>query len=78
MFQIDCPHCGLRPVTEFRFGGELTHRPRGGDLRQWADYVYNRENVAGTQTEWWYHRAGCQRWFKARRDTVTNQVLEIL
>lgn len=78
MFQVPCPNCGLRNASEFRFGGEVTYRPSGDDQREWTGYIYNRHNVAGAQTEWWYHRSGCQRWFKARRNTVTNEILEIL
>jgi sarcosine oxidase subunit delta len=76
MFLIECPNCGPRSVTEFRFGGEHHPRPRNAGDREWAGYLYNRENALGVQTEWWYHRMGCQRWFLARRHTMTNEVLE--
>jgi heterotetrameric sarcosine oxidase delta subunit len=75
-FLLACPHCGRRPVDEFRFQGEITHRPwPDPSLRELTDYVYFRDNVAGVQREWWYHRAGCQIWFVAERDTRTNEVL---
>ena len=75
-FLLECPHCGRRPVDEFRYQGEVTRRP-GADasLRELTDYVYFRDNVAGVQREWWYHRAGCRFWFVAERDTRTNEVL---
>ena len=77
-FLLSCPNCGERSVYEFRFGGELTERPKpeasGGE---WNSYFYDRRNVAGTQREWWYHRLGCRKWFVAARDTVTNKVGEI-
>jgi heterotetrameric sarcosine oxidase delta subunit len=75
-FLLSCPHCGARDVNEFRFQGELTTRP-GPDptLRELTDYVYFRDNVAGVQREWWYHRTGCGLWFLAERDTRTNEVL---
>jgi sarcosine oxidase, subunit delta len=76
MFQIECPNCGARGVTEFRYGGEVNARPDGSDEREWATYLYGRENVLGVQSEWWFHRLGCRRWFLARRHTMTNQVLE--
>lgn len=78
MFQIPCPNCGLRDVSEFRFGGEALTRPQSSASPDWTAYVYHRQNLAGVQAEWWYHRFGCRRWFKARRDTITNEVLEIL
>jgi sarcosine oxidase delta subunit len=37
--------------------------------------MYFRDNVAGVQREWWYHRVGCGLWFFAERDTRTNEVL---
>ena len=43
--------------------------------RALTEYVYFRDNVAGVQREWWYHRAGCGLWFVAERDTRTNDVL---
>jgi heterotetrameric sarcosine oxidase delta subunit len=36
-----------------------------------------RANADGEAREWWFHRAGCRRWFVARRDTVRNAVLEV-
>jgi sarcosine oxidase subunit delta len=75
-FLLGCPHCGPRPVEEFRFQGEVTRRPASdASLRELTDYVYFRDNVAGVQREWWYHRTGCRVWFVAQRDTRTNEVL---
>jgi heterotetrameric sarcosine oxidase delta subunit len=75
-FLLDCPHCGLRDVNEFKFQGEVTRRPwKTPTLRELADYVYFRDNAAGAQREWWYHRVGCGLWFIAERDTQTNQVV---
>jgi methylglutamate dehydrogenase subunit B len=75
-FLLKCPHCGVRPVDEFRFQGEVTRRPgHEASLRELTDYVYFRDNVAGVQQEWWYHRTGCKIWFLAERDTRTNEVL---
>ena len=74
-FLIPCPHCGSRDVNEFRFGGEKTTRPPNPDAlnyAEWAHYIYDRKNVAGTQPEWWYHRGGCRQWFLSERSTLTN------
>lgn len=78
-FLLSCPHCGPRPVGEFRFQGEATRRPGpGASFRELTDYVYFRDNVAGLQREWWYHRTGCKTWFVAERDTRTNEVVRTL
>jgi sarcosine oxidase subunit delta len=75
-FLLSCPHCGPRSVDEFHFQGEVTRRPGpGASLRELTDYVYFRDNVAGIQREWWYHRKGCRVWFVAERDTRTNEVV---
>jgi methylglutamate dehydrogenase subunit B len=74
-FLLTCPNCGVREVTDFGFGGEVTIRPAGRpDRRELNTYNYFRRNVAGVQREWWFHRAGCRAWFVAERDTRTNEV----
>jgi sarcosine oxidase subunit delta len=76
-FLIPCPHCGSRSAYEFRFGGEVRQRPPpGAPDEEWFSYTYTRNNEAGLQTEWWYHRYGCRRWLQAVRNTVSNEVLE--
>ncbi len=75
-FLLDCPHCGARDVYEFKYQGEVTKRPTGRPTqRELSSYIYFRDNVAGVQREWWYHRSGCGLWFQAERDTRTNEVL---
>jgi heterotetrameric sarcosine oxidase delta subunit len=75
-FLLACPHCGIREVTDFAFGGEVTNRPTAKPAaRERNAYIYFRRNVAGVQREWWYHRSGCRSWFIAERDTRSNEVL---
>ena len=74
-FLLTCPNCGVREVTDFGYGGELTSRPsEAPSRRELFTYVYFRRNAAGPQREWWYHRSGCRAWFIAERDTTTNVV----
>lgn len=77
MILLKCPNCGLRNAQEFRFGGEYNPRPERpltvADA-DWTDYLFMRDNKAGVQKEWWYHRAGCGSWFLAERHTKTNVV----
>ena len=76
-FLVRCPQCGARSVYEFRFGGEVKHRPApDAPEPDWTHYIYNRANEAGVQKEWWFHRSGCRQWFQAVRNTVTNEMLE--
>jgi len=75
MFQIKCPNCGLRSASEFRYGGAVLSRPKEdqGD-HAWLEYVFLRSNLQGLKTEWWFHRLGCQRWFRLERSTQNNLV----
>ena len=76
-FLLKCPNCGERSVYEFRFGGEALSRPnQDAPVREWFNYAYLRENVAGIQREWWYHKFGCRKWFMALRDTRNNLLQE--
>ncbi len=76
-FLLRCPHCGDRSVYEFHFGGEVKQRPApDAPQGEWLHYIYTKANEAGTQKEWWYHRTGCRQWLQARRNTVTNEVLD--
>jgi heterotetrameric sarcosine oxidase delta subunit len=77
MLWLTCPTCGERPVTEFRFGGELPHVPDAliDAAERNLDYVWMFDNVAGVTTERWFHAAGCRRWVTVRRDTRTDQVM---
>jgi len=75
-FLLTCPFCGIREVTDFGYGGEVSPRPtQPPSLRELGDYHYFRRNAAGPQREWWIHRSGCRAWFLAERDTRTNEVL---
>ena len=79
MLTLNCPNCGERNVSEFRFDGEYNPRPDDPTAcsdAEWTDYLFVRDNRMGKQTEWWYHRDGCELWFLAERDTKTNQFIK--
>jgi sarcosine oxidase subunit delta len=79
MLLIPCPHCGPRPEIEVRCGGEAhiarPADPAGVDDEEWASYLFYRTNPKGTHAERWLHAHGCQKWFNALRDTVSDKVL---
>jgi len=77
MLWITCPTCGLRPVEEYRFGGELRGIPEWitDPAERDVDYVWMRDNLEGMTTERWFHAAGCRRWLTLRRDTSTDTVV---
>lgn len=79
MLLIHCPYCGPRPETEFRCGGEA-HIARPADPSvmddtAWANYLFYRSNPKGEHAERWMHAHGCQRWFNAVRDTVSDTIV---
>ncbi len=77
MLTIDCPWCGPRDETEFRYGGQAyvayPTDPASLDDAAWAEYVFVRDNPKGWYAERWVHTAGCRRWFNTERHTVTYQ-----
>lgn len=81
MLLIECPWCGPRDETEFRYGGEAhVSRPELPDTlsdAQWAEYLFMRNNPKGLFAERWNHTAGCRRWFNAIRHTVTHEVVAV-
>ena len=85
--RIDCPHCGLRDSSEFTYLGDASpRRPRTDEgsigvdppdptsLAAFQDYVYIRDNIAGTMREHWYHGGGCRAWLVVTRDTTTHAI----
>jgi sarcosine oxidase subunit delta len=79
MLLVTCPFCGPRPEVEFRNGGEAhiarPADPSGLDDGAWAEFLYVRTNPKGVHRERWNHAHGCQRWFNAVRDTVSDRIL---
>jgi sarcosine oxidase subunit delta len=71
---LRCPINGLRPLSEFLFGGEVRDMPPGGTItdEEWADYVFNRQGEPGVRKEWWYHTASGT-WFIAERDNLKDE-----
>lgn len=71
---FSCPFCGPRPEYEFHFGGDLGNaRPEGFEAvtdREWADYLWFRNNPKGAAREVWMHLT-CGEMFSMTRDTVT-------
>ena len=76
MLLIPCPYCGPRNASEFAYRGEPRRRPDTAGARpdEWRDYLYGHTNRAGWVLEGWYHRAGCRRFIRVERHTVTNEI----
>ncbi|WP_457973581.1 sarcosine oxidase subunit delta [Arthrobacter sp. D1-17] len=78
MLLISCPNCGPRDETEFHYGGQAhvayPDNPNELNDREWAEYLFYRENTKGTFAERWVHSTGCRQWFNMLRDTVTYDI----
>jgi sarcosine oxidase, subunit delta len=79
MLLIGCPYCGERPEVEFSYGGQAhlvrPHAPGKLTDAEWAEYLYQRDNLKGVRAERWRHSHGCGRFFNALRDTTTDRFL---
>ncbi len=71
-----CPVNGPRAISEFAYGGELRPMPdpAAASDATWADYVFNRNGLAGIKREWWCHTPSGV-WFIAERDTARDEIL---
>lgn len=74
---LKCPVNGIRPLSEFVFGGEQREMPDPATCtdKEWAAYVYNRNGAPGLKREWWYHSPSGT-WFVAERNTMTDEVVK--
>lgn len=81
MSNIDCPLCGPRSETEFECRDEADIERPGPYAqvsdRQWAKYLYYRDNTEGIAYERWRHRFGCGQWFNVARNTRTHRILAV-
>jgi len=71
----------MRDQAEFRCGGEAKRarppQPEQCSDREWAEYLFYRDNPKGLLQERWVHSYGCRQWFGVVRDTVTHDILEV-
>jgi sarcosine oxidase subunit delta len=75
---MTCPLNGPRNISEFVWGGDVKAMPDPASSdKEWAEYLFLEENVAGEVHEWWLH-APSNFWFIARRDTLTDTIIETM
>lgn len=78
MLLFSCPNCGPRNETEFHYGGQAhvayPENPEQLSDREWAEYLFYRQNTKGLFAERWVHSAGCRKWFNMLRDTVSYEI----
>jgi heterotetrameric sarcosine oxidase delta subunit len=85
MLRIQCPWCGERDETEFRYRGDASRtRPDadgGADadaaMAAFSAYTYERANPRGWHQEWWLHVGGCRRLLRLTRDTQSHEIRSV-
>jgi len=53
--------------------GDRPSGPAHAEPQQWRQYLYHRRNACGWVQENWYHSAGCRKYIRLERETLTNQ-----
>jgi sarcosine oxidase subunit delta len=73
---MNCPLNGPRNISEFTYGGEFKQvpDPQTCSDAEWADYVFNSEDLLGVVREWWMHNPSSY-WFLAERHTGSDEIL---
>ena len=73
---LECPVNGVRPVSEFAYGGEVRTMPDPATCSdvEWADHIFNRSGIPGVKIEWWYH-VPSGTWFQVERDVSADRVI---
>ena len=83
MIIVRCPYCHeQRTEEELTYGGEADIarplEPGSVSDQQWTEYLFMRSNPKGLLAEQWCCAFGCGQWFKVRRDSVTQEIHEVL
>lgn len=76
---LKCPLNGARNISEFVWGGEVKPMPDPVTATdaEWTAYLFLEDNTAGEIHEWWLH-APTNYWFIARRNNISDEVLETM
>ena len=77
---IPHPLLGPRDSQEFTYLGDasLIERPdwqADNAVDQFHDYLYLRDNPAGTHRELWFHEQGDRSWLVVTRNTLTHEII---
>ncbi len=81
--RITCPHCGERGLDEFVYLGDASPARPDATIPEpdpaateaaFHAYGYERANIAGPQSELWFHASGCHAWLVIERDTRTHAI----
>ncbi|MDF2368882.1 sarcosine oxidase subunit delta [Sneathiella sp.] len=79
---INHPLLGPRDAQEFVYLGDasLIDRPDVNAetaLEDFHDYLYLRDNPAGSHKELWFHEQGDRAWLVVTRDMTTHEITDV-
>ena len=79
---INHPLLGPRDASEFIYLGDasLIDRPDWNSenaAQQFYEYLYLRDNPAGTIRELWFHEYGDRSWLVVTRNTLTHEIVNV-
>ncbi len=79
---INHPLLGPRDASEFVYHGDahLMQRPNPKSEtadKDFHDYMYLRENIAGEMRELWFHEQGDRSWLVITRNTLTHDITKV-
>ena len=77
MLLIPCPHCGERDESEFDYGGRALILPGlDAPTSDWHQALHLGNDSEDCADEFWYHFAGCERWFQLRRNLSSHDFID--
>lgn len=69
-----CPDIGVRPRSEFRWGGYVKDAGQAAP-QEWQQQLWLGE-PSGAMREWWYHIPS-ERWYIASRDVASEAFISL-
>ena len=79
---INHPLLGPRDISEFVYLGDasLLKRPTWESNKsedKFYEYLYLRDNIAGTHKELWFHQYGDRSWLVVTRNTISHEITKV-
>ncbi len=74
---LDRPDTALLDFADGADGADRADGAAANAIRQFHDYLYLRDNIAGQTRELWFHEAGDGSWLVVTRDTVTHEIAKV-
>jgi heterotetrameric sarcosine oxidase delta subunit len=80
MLLINCPYCGERDESEFRYGGRRVIYPpldSSAGIEKWHRAIHLHDNSQEPIREFWYHESACELWIEINRDIDSHETTPV-